>query len=123
MRYSVSQRVWLIAVIISITKGETISPLFEYEKTQLNEDSLEALSSNPASINSECKTFPGDANWPSDEVWHSFNRTLNGALLKPAPLASVCYNNTSYNNFDTAKCEAISSAWSTTIERYVGLNA
>ncbi|KAA8628785.1 hypothetical protein SMACR_07899 [Sordaria macrospora] len=38
-----------------------------------------------------CKSLPGDPDWPSDAEWDRLNRTLNGALLKPLPPASVCY--------------------------------
>jgi hypothetical protein len=44
---------------------------------------------------------------------------LNGALLKPAPLASVCYNNTVYNNYDPSQCQAVSASWTSIQDRYV----
>ena len=38
-----------------------------------------------------CKTYPGTPDWPIDEEWQKLNTSLNGALLKPAPPAVVCY--------------------------------
>lgn len=49
-----------------------------------------------------CRAFPGTPSWPIDDEWSQLNRTLGGALLKPNPLAAVCYNGTS---LDTARCQ------------------
>ena len=48
-----------------------------------------------------CKAFPGTSTWPIESEWTRLNASLNGALLKPAPAASVCYNGTVK---DTAAC-------------------
>ncbi|KAG9230499.1 FAD binding domain-containing protein [Amylocarpus encephaloides] len=66
---------------------------------------------------SECKAFYGGHNWPSDEAWRKFNDTLQGALLKPAPLASVCYGDTEYGNASGSKCKSLSASWSSSLER------
>lgn len=50
---------------------------------------------------SPCKAFPGAPDWPLDSEWNTLNQSLSGALLKPAPAASVCYNGTLK---DTAAC-------------------
>lgn len=49
-----------------------------------------------------CKTFPGDANWPSDTEWSHLNSSVDGALLRPLPPAAVCYLNSPA--FDSERC-------------------
>lgn len=39
----------------------------------------------------KCRAFPGSEDWPATDEWDRLNTTLNGALLKPVPAASVCY--------------------------------
>lgn len=51
-----------------------------------------------------CKVFPGDRNWPSDETWEKLNKTLGGVLIKPVPLAAACYHE---NGTHDAACDAI----------------
>ncbi|KAF6834548.1 FAD binding domain-containing protein [Colletotrichum plurivorum] len=58
-----------------------------------------------------CKAFPGSADWPSAESWSSFNESLGGRLLQPAPPGAVCHPE--QPTFDAAKCEAVAAAWST----------
>jgi hypothetical protein len=111
----------LVSAVDVSTVG-TIPALFDFEKIQLHSEGFQ-LDDPRAKLlpeNRECKVFPGDADWPSGEAWTIFNATLNGALLKPAPLASVCYNNTAYNNFAGSECESLSSKWQSGggIERY-----
>jgi hypothetical protein len=50
-----------------------------------------------------CKTYVGDANWPTSERWNAFNATLGGALLRGIPPAAACYEGP-YQNAE--KCEA-----------------
>ncbi|RYC61326.1 hypothetical protein CHU98_g4903 [Xylaria longipes] len=50
---------------------------------------LTARSSSRAA--EECKTFPGDANWPSESEWARLNASIDGVLLNPKPAASPCY--------------------------------
>jgi hypothetical protein len=38
-----------------------------------------------------CKAHPGSSKWPTQAEWSALNRTLNGRLLKPLPLAAVCH--------------------------------
>jgi len=86
---------------------------FDWECEQLTEN--EALnnraynfgSANVASI-AECRSTPGDDDWPSVEDWTAFNETLGGVLLKPRPLASVCYTGETY---DAQKCAQLKQNW------------
>ncbi|KAH9905749.1 hypothetical protein F4778DRAFT_779140 [Xylariomycetidae sp. FL2044] len=52
----------------------------------------------------DCKVFPGDTSWPSASEWSSLNASLGGALLKPKPAASVCYEGP---DFDAAQCDFV----------------
>ncbi|KAK3687157.1 hypothetical protein B0T22DRAFT_375436 [Podospora appendiculata] len=56
----------------------------------------------PARAGPQCRTFPGDPDWPTDTEWLRFNTSLNGALLKPLPPAAVCYRTSPA--FNAAAC-------------------
>jgi hypothetical protein len=99
---------------VDIARAETLPLLFDYEKAQHGDANQISGSTR------ECKTFPGDASWPSDETWITLNNTLNDTLLRPAPPASVCYNNTAYNNFAASGCEVPLRDWESKIERQDG---
>lgn len=40
-----------------------------------------------------CRAFPGSKDWPSAATWARLNATMDGGLLHPSPLGSVCYPN------------------------------
>jgi hypothetical protein len=104
--------IWVVSAV-DVGEIATIPTLFEFEKFQFYPKEFEATHQTVKNdLNTdECKAFPGDAGWPRDEKWSDFNTTLNGTLLKPAPLASICYKNTTYGNFDSSECEILSSKW------------
>ncbi|KAI4694177.1 uncharacterized protein J4E84_002759 [Alternaria hordeiaustralica] len=87
---------------------------FDWEREQLTDDdaarngAVRFGSAAQAAAPTNCKIIPGDAEWPSEDVWDSFNDTLGGVLLKPRPLASVCYTGEGYN---AARCEQYKSNW------------
>ncbi|KAK3346060.1 hypothetical protein B0T25DRAFT_267723 [Lasiosphaeria hispida] len=56
-----------------------------------------------------CKVFPGDAAWPSTQLWNLFNTSLGGALIKTVPLAAPCYNNWPQRN--AAECQYVTDHW------------
>jgi hypothetical protein len=56
----------------------------------------------------ECRYTPADKAWPSVSEWTKFNETLGGALLKPLPLASVCYEGPNYN---AVRCGQLKNSW------------
>lgn len=64
-------------------------------------------SANPSPLKA-CKYTPEDAEWPSDTEWARLNETLEGALLKPLPLAIVCYEGPQY---DAARCRQLQQGW------------
>ncbi|KAK2013313.1 FAD-binding domain-containing protein [Colletotrichum eremochloae] len=56
----------------------------------------------------QCKVYPTDAAWPSDEAWKSLNERVDNRLLKLRPQAAVCYNGPEY---DAAACANLSANW------------
>ncbi|KAL1628381.1 hypothetical protein SLS54_001954 [Diplodia seriata] len=88
--------------------------LFDWEKVQLLDSSLGSRSvhalDGPSrrAANASCKAFPGDAAWPSESQWAALNETLEGALIKSVPHASVCYEGPYY---DEASCATITANW------------
>lgn len=67
----------------------------------------------------KCKTYPGDLLWPSKIVWGVFDLVLGGALEPIIPLASPCYKDSMYSNYNTTKCAAITAAWGVDQTQYV----
>lgn len=65
----------------------------------------------------ECKTFPGDAAWPSDLVWDVLDLLVGGALIKTVPLASPCYD--SWGNYDANECAYVTEQWQEPTIQYV----
>lgn len=63
---------------------------------------------NPELSDAECKTYPGDADWPSDAQWQDFNATLEGALIKATPISAPCYAGPQY---DALSCTRIQQQW------------
>lgn len=112
-----SLSILLLATARAVVSASTITTLFDYEKIQLREDNNSFKRADLLPKDNACKNFPGDANWPSEESWSQLNETTNGALLKPIPVASVCYNSTAYNDFAVSACNAVSASWSTEFER------
>lgn len=59
--------------------------------------------------NSDCKCFPGDACWPTQEEWSALNDTVDGRLVATVPLASPCYK--SWGNHDEDVCDKLQELW------------
>lgn len=84
--------------------------------TSSNDSTDAAAGSSSSSSSSKrasagtCKTYPGDALWPSTVVWDVFDLLLGGALIKTVPVASPCYED--YGNYDEAACEWLTANWS-----------
>ncbi|KAG9195233.1 hypothetical protein G6011_00353 [Alternaria panax] len=100
--------------ILSFVLITTTALNFDWEREQLTDEdaarnaALRFGSASAVAAPGSCKIIPGDAEWPSEDVWASFNSTLGGALLKPEPLASVCYSGKSCS---AAKCEQLKGSW------------
>lgn len=107
-------------------------PLFDSETIQLTDNVVAALRQNSDfadyaslvefedSANStlsmrtrrarralRCKTMPGDDLYPSKAEWDVFDKLLGGALEKIVPIASPCYKDSEYDNYDAAKCATL----------------
>jgi hypothetical protein len=55
-----------------------------------------------------CRTFPGDSDWPKDDVWEMLNILLGGALIPTVPVAASCYD-TQWGNKSATKCAAVAN--------------
>jgi hypothetical protein len=60
----------------------------------------------------DCKVFPGDLQWPSDNDWEALDSATDGPLLKPLPQAHICYSNGTGLPVDNATCQAMTQSWS-----------
>ncbi|XP_055340389.1 uncharacterized protein LOC129589601 [Paramacrobiotus metropolitanus] len=50
-----------------------------------------------AQASTQCRCYPGDSCWPTDNEWTAFNSTLGGNLIKTVPTAYPCYGDRSSN--------------------------
>jgi hypothetical protein len=60
------------------------------------------------SANLTCKYIPEDSQWPSDFEWSVLNHFIEGSLVKPDPIAKVCFNGSTYKE---AQCANITAEW------------
>ncbi|TFK32904.1 FAD binding domain protein [Crucibulum laeve] len=58
-----------------------------------------------------CKVLPVDANWPSIDEWNRLNASLEGNLIRTAPIGSPCHNPT----FDQVQCDVVRNNWNRTL--------
>ncbi|PNY26844.1 Uncharacterized protein TCAP_03229 [Tolypocladium capitatum] len=56
---------------------------------------------------SSCLCLPGDACWPSNEIWAQFNSTVSGSLVATVPIGSPCHDPT----YDAEACAALQAQW------------
>lgn len=108
--------------------------LFDFETVQLTDSILEKLSNQVPDVSifsfrtkappsaklmrrsGACKTYPGDAAWPSDEVWNLFDTLLGGALIRTVPDTAICYSN--WNVYDASACQNLTSNYANSYLRY-----
>ncbi|KAF2713178.1 FAD-binding domain-containing protein, partial [Pleomassaria siparia CBS 279.74] len=99
----------------------TLAVNFAWENIQLDPSesliypAIRFADPSPSRPTPPCKTIPGDLDWPSEEEWVRFNDTLGGVLLKPRPLAAVCYAGSAY---DGEKCDEVTRGWGSTKLQY-----
>ncbi|ORY16065.1 hypothetical protein BCR34DRAFT_622478 [Clohesyomyces aquaticus] len=93
---------------------KTEAEFFPYESIQLTTDAA-ILSKRPTFAFGHgfgsypmktCKSFPGDAEWPTQSAWNAFNASINSALIRTVPIAAPCYD-TKWGPKDTARCNEI----------------
>lgn len=126
LRTSSTLRETLVAAMLSLGQAvpflifasrSAIAYNFPFESIQLKESDVGnnsdiAFGKLPASVNTtRCKTYAGDANWPSVERWNAFNASIDGALVKGIPPAAACYEGPYFN---PAKCASIKPIASST---------
>ncbi|KOS23052.1 hypothetical protein ESCO_003775 [Escovopsis weberi] len=73
------------------------APLFAFNTT------------GPVVRSGECKVFPGDDGWPSQEEWDALDSVLGGALIKSVPIAAPCYRD--WGRYDAEECRALLGNW------------
>ncbi|KAF8990551.1 hypothetical protein BDQ17DRAFT_1433708 [Cyathus striatus] len=55
-----------------------------------------------------CKVIPGDSQWPTLASWALFDTLAGGQLVKPDPIADVCYPGAQHN---LTRCNIVSQSW------------
>ncbi|KAL8336686.1 hypothetical protein RB601_008261 [Gaeumannomyces tritici] len=85
---------------------------FPYETVQLDETDVAAFpavsfgnTSAPPVPLGECRSFPGDADWPGEAEWAALDDLLDGRLLRPTPLGAAC--DPAHAAYDAARCESL----------------
>lgn len=115
---------FILSIGAAQKEKEHTHPLFEYETTSLTEESLQRLidkagagasaplfafddgsTEHPSTPKSNCKAFPGDAEWPSQHTWKTFRKLLGGALIETLPIGAPCYKNLGV--YDAKKCSEV----------------
>ena len=95
------------AVIANLTALELSDiGLFTFADSPAVEETALLVEKRAAAV---CKTYPGDALWPSEFVWTLFDILLGGALIETIPYAAPCYDD--FGNFDKSKCDFLTNNW------------
>lgn len=80
------------------------APLFAFG----NDDASNEESSEGAD---DCRTYPGDPSWPSADLWEVFDDLLGNVLSPIVPIASPCYVDSTYDNYDSSLCASVTEGW------------
>ncbi|KAK3385876.1 hypothetical protein B0H63DRAFT_544345 [Podospora didyma] len=92
-----------LSASIRVNGANITDKLFPLGTTQLTNADVEIFSSLAFGVPenavemSSCRAWPGSEDWPSEDEWTRFNASVDGALLRPTPVASACYPGPSYN--------------------------
>ncbi len=63
-------------------------------------------------VTATCKYIPGDAGWPTQDVWNQLNDTVGGRLIATVPQAAICHvGGYATLEFNEAACEALQPEW------------
>lgn len=79
--------------------------LFQFEKNFIADDHLATVHHEEK----KCKTYPMDADWPTNQQWQRFNSALNDTLIKTIPEASICYSEAATNL--SIPCQSLTDTW------------
>jgi hypothetical protein len=100
-------RLGISVALVLLTGREVAARNFPFELAQLSHADIEDFPAvrfadkfqAPSWDNAtpRCRAWPGTHDWPSDSEWKQFNASLGGALLRPLPPASACYQGEQYN--------------------------
>lgn len=90
----------------------------EYAHLFTFDDGQEESHSASSRDGDDCKLLPGDDLWPDKSTWEAFDDLLGGALVPIIPVASPCYKDSEYDNYDSAKCDSIVENWTTSELQY-----
>jgi hypothetical protein len=60
--------------------------------------------------NRNCRCFPGESCWPSQDDWSRFNQSIGGRLISTVPLGSVCHDD-AFGPYDAAACARLRATW------------
>ncbi|POS77367.1 hypothetical protein DHEL01_v204246 [Diaporthe helianthi] len=114
------------------TESAAGAELFSYEAIRLTESVLSGLNDqddlaqyaqlfafgnttsspeDPRAKGGHCKTYAGDSLWPSEDLWGLFDELLGNALSPIIPIASTCYKNSEYDNYDASICASVTEGW------------
>ncbi|KAI6362794.1 hypothetical protein MCOR25_006116 [Pyricularia grisea] len=85
-------------VIDRIASNEVTSDYAQYFTFDVN-----AVNATGSLVATACKVFPGDKDWPIDNVWDVFDALLGKALIPTKPLGSPCYDSR-WGPRDEAEC-------------------
>ena len=77
--------------------------LSHIELFAFDEDELSHVASAP-----KCKTYPGDALYPSKGVWKVFDLLTGGSLIKTIPYGSACFEG---EHYDATQCHFLLDNW------------
>ena len=98
---------WTQALLKKLRKPH--QRLFAFDRRRSTDDKNTSTPA-PHPDEARCKVYPGDKAWPKPSEWELLNKTLEGALIKAVPQASVCYfNGTSQH--DEAACTNLAANW------------
>ncbi|KAK7191755.1 hypothetical protein DPSP01_007209 [Paraphaeosphaeria sporulosa] len=99
----------VVADIVNTPEIEEYAHLFAFENTttQLSERAKRQRRL------AKCKSAPGDLLYPAKLVWGIFDLLLGGALEPIVPLASYCYKDSEFDNYNADKCAAVTAGWTT----------
>lgn len=111
----------VITDLLNNNETAQYADLFAFADTNVTTES--ARRRHIARRAASCKTAPGDLLWPSKLVWSLFDVLLGGALNEIIPVGSVCYPKSQYNNYNAAKCQSVSTNFSTEALQYAHLSS
>lgn len=95
------------SVLVGLKDQEDLAqyaPLFTFGNASASHE-------EPSGPAQDCKTYPGDPKWPSTDSWEVFDGLLGSALSPIIPIASPCYKDSVYDNYDSSLCASVTEGW------------